>query len=74
MTPILQLARSASEDERTFCVVCVSQKSENWDSVHREDSKNYIKNKDVPVVHVLESGDDKVEYDDERHEKSYTNR
>ena len=63
VTPILQLANSASEDERTFCVVCVTQKSEQ-DMLCREELKELHKNKDVPVVHVLNS-DDSVEYDDE---------
>ena len=63
MTPILQLANSASEDERTFCVVCVTQKSEQ-DMLCREELKELHKNKDVPVVHVLNS-DDSVEYDDD---------
>jgi len=64
VTPILQIARSASEDERTFCVVCVSQKSE-MDMVCREELKE-LHRSDVPVIHVLESGEeDNVEEDED---------
>ena len=71
VTPILQLARSASEDERTFCVVCVSQKSEN-DMLCREELKELHQNKDVPVIHVLESGSsdsDSAEKQDKENDK-----